>query len=209
MDDIYTSLNLLIKPYSVPRNRIVEMAELTADAFIGNDDPIGNFIFEGEPNHSYLKRRFFRSIVTSCSPDSMHQASSPQMEAMAIWFPPGMDHSQDIDVDPFLESDFQDPETWNRIQAVTEAIMDLTSDLGDSPQWYLHLIAVPPQHAKHHHASGLLAPMIQRARDEGLPCTLITQREENIQRYLHWGFSVVKERKVPGSNERFTAMRKD
>ena len=195
--------------YHVPPESIPMMAEMTADAFIGNDDPIGNFIFQAEPNHLILKRRFFRSIVTSSPPSAVYQASSKDMEAMAIWFPPGMDHSQDIDVDPFLESDFQDPETWNRIQAVMEAIMDLTSDLGDSPQWYLHLIAVPPQHANHHHASGLLAPMIQRARDEGLPCTLITQREENIQRYLHWGFTVVKERQVSGSNERFTAMRKD
>ena len=208
MNDIHTSLNKYTEPYMVPRDRIMEMAELTADAFIGNDDPIGNFIFDGEPNHSYLKRRFFRSIVTSCSPDSLYQASSPQMEALAIWFPPGMDHSQDIDVDPFLESDFQDPETWNRMQAVIDAIMDMTSDLGDTPQWYLHLIAVPPGHACRHHASRLLAPMMQRASDEGLPCTLITQRLENVMRYQHWGFHIVRERSVEGSNEKFTAMRK-
>ena len=45
--------------YTVPLIRLDEMADASAEAFIGNDDPIGRFLFDGEPNHLDLKRRFF------------------------------------------------------------------------------------------------------------------------------------------------------
>jgi hypothetical protein len=51
--------------------------------------------------------------------------------------------------------------------------------------------------------------MMQQAHEEGLPCTLITQRTDNVQRYLHWGFEVVREHEVTSSKEKFTAMRRD
>lgn len=59
--------------YEVPLSRIDEVADASADAFIGGNDPIGNFIFQNEPNHLVLKRRFFRSLVTSCSPKVVTQ----------------------------------------------------------------------------------------------------------------------------------------
>ena len=201
---------LMMNPftYSVPVDRLTEMAEVTADAFIGNDDPIGNYIFADEPGHMTLKRRFFRSIVTSCSSQTIYQASSSRMEAVAIWFPPGMDHSEDVDVDPFLDSDFINPGTMGRMQNVVDVIDALTADLGHEPQWYMHLIAVAPEYAGMHFASRLLMPMIKRAENEGLPCSLITQRMENVKRYEHWGFKVVKEMGVKDSKERFYSMKK-
>jgi len=198
-----------MKIYNVPASRLDEMAEVTADAFIGNNDPIGNYIFENEPQHLHLKRRFFRSIVTSCSPQAVYQALSPDMKSVSIWFPPGMDHSQDTDVDPFQESDFKDPHTEERMNNVMGVIGELTADLGENPQWYMHLIAVPKINAGMHYASQLLSPMIIRAQQERLPCTLITQRKENVIRYQHWGFEVAREMSVKGSKEKFTSMIKN
>ena len=40
--------------YEVPWSRIDEMAEVTADAFIGANDPRGNFMFQNEPEHLVL-----------------------------------------------------------------------------------------------------------------------------------------------------------
>jgi GNAT superfamily N-acetyltransferase len=195
--------------YEVPRDRIDDAADATADAFIGARCPIGMFMFRNEPDRLILKRRFYRAIVTSCSLESVIQATSPDLEAVSIWFPPGMDHSGDVDQDPFSPEDFTDPCTMGRIQAVNDVIDALTGHLGEEPQWYLHLVAVRPHFINRGCASLLVRPMLDRAAGEGLPCTLITQTIENVHKYEHWGFNVVKEMPVPGSREKFCSMRKE
>jgi GNAT superfamily N-acetyltransferase len=195
--------------YEVPRDRIDAAADATADSFIGASCPIGIFMFQGEPDSPVLKRRFYRSLVTSCSPKALIHGTSPDLEAVSIWFPPGMDHSEDVDMDPFVPGDFHDPGTMGRIQAVNDVIDELTGHLGDEPQWYLHLVAVRPQFAGLGYASILVKPMLAKAAGEGLPCTLITQTMDNVRKYEHWGFRVVKEMAVPGSREKFCSMRKE
>ena len=193
----------------MPRDLIDKAADATADSFIGAACPIGIFMFRGEPDHLALKRRFYRSLVTSCSPKAVIHTTSPDLEAVSIWFPPGMDHSEDVDLDPFVPGDFQDPGTMDRMQAVNDVIDALTGHLGDEPQWYLHLVAVRPQFSGRGYASLLTKPMLVKAAAEDLPCTLITQTMNNVRKYEHWGFSVVKEMAVPGSGEKFCSMRKD
>jgi hypothetical protein len=195
--------------YEVPRDRIAEAADAAADAFIGACCPIGIFMFQNEPDHLVLKRRFYRSLVTSCPKKAVTQGSSPGLEAVSIWFPPDIDHSEDVDTDPFCAEDFADPRTMERMQAVNDVIDALTGHLGEEPQWYLHLVAVRPQFIDRGFASPLVKPMLARAATEGIPCTLITQTMENVRKYEHWGFRVVREMAVPGSREKFCSMRKD
>ena len=195
--------------YEVPLSMIDEMADASADAFIGANDPIGNFIFQNEPNHLVLKRQFFRSLVTSCSPNAVRQGISQSLEAVSIWFPPGMDHSEDVDPDPFSAQDFTDIGTLEKMQAVNDVIAALTMHLGQEPQWYLHLVAVRPQFRDRRFSSLLIRPMLDRAEKESLPCTLITQSMENVRKYEHWGFNVVNDMPVARSQEKFCSMRKD
>lgn len=195
--------------YGVPRDRIDEAADATADAFIGARDPIGIFMFRNEPDHLVLKRRFYRSLVTSCPRKAVIQGTSPGLEAVSIWFPPGTDHSEDEDPDPFSPEDFSDPGTMERMQAVNDVIDVLTEHLGQEPQWYLHLVAVRPPFTGQRYSSFLVRPMLTRAADEGIPCTLITQSRENALKYEHWGFRVVREMPVPCSEETFFSMRRD
>jgi GNAT superfamily N-acetyltransferase len=195
--------------YEVPRDRIHEAADAAADAFIGTCDPIGMFMFRNEPDHLVLKRRFYRSLVTSCPRKAVTQGTSPGLEAVSVWFPPGLDHSEDVDPEPLCAEDFADPGTMERMQAVNDVIDALTGHLGEEPQWYLHLVAVRPQFMGHGYSSLLVRPMMTRAAREGIPCTLITQSRENVRKYEHWGFRVVKEMPVPGSRETFCSMQKD
>lgn len=194
--------------YEIPRNRLDEMADASADAFLGAVDPIGNFMFADEPDATTLKKRFFRSLVTSCSPKAVRQGLSTDLEAVSLWFPPGMDHSEDTDPDPFRVEDFKCPQTMARMRAVNDVIAALTALLGQEPQWYLHLVAVRPQFRGLGYSSQMIRPMLTRAGEEGLPCTLITQSSANVQKYEHWGFKAVSEMAVSGSLEKFYSMRK-
>ena len=193
--------------YAIPLTRLDEMAEASAEAFIGNNDPIGRFLFDEEPNHLELKRRFFRSLVTSCPTKALRLASSERMEAISIWFPPGMSHDEDIEADPFRPEDFANPKTFDRLEAVGNVINELTADIGNEPQWYLHLIAARPEVMNQGFSSRLVLPIMAQARADQLPCTLITQSADNVYKYEHWGFRVVKEMPVPGSMEKFYSMR--
>ncbi|MFH1440528.1 MAG: GNAT family N-acetyltransferase [Candidatus Omnitrophota bacterium] len=96
-----------------------------------------------------------------------------------------------------------------KLQAVNDVIVALTADLGSEPQWYLYLVAVRPQFRNQGYSSRLIRSMLDRAKSENLPCTLITQSMENVKKYEHWGFKVVKEMLVPNSQEKFYSMRKD
>jgi len=196
-------------PYDVPRDRIDDAADAPADAFMGASCPIGKFMFLNEPDHLVLKRRFYRSLVTFCPPKVVIGGTSPRLESVSIWFPPGVDHSEDVDPDPFTKTDLSDPRIMERMQAVNDVIDALTKNLGQEPQWYLHLAAVRPQSVDRGYASLLVRPVLTRAAREEFPCTLITQTRENVRTYEHWGFEVVKEMAVPGSREKFCSVRKD
>jgi len=195
--------------YEVPPDKIDEAADATADAFIGARCPLGAFMFRNEPDPLALKRKFYRSLVTSCSKKVVIHGTSPGLEAVSIWFPPSVDHSEDADPEPLSAEDFTDPKTMEKMQAVNDVIEALTGHLNEEPQWYLHLVAVRPQFTGRGYALRLVRPMLARAAREGIPCTLITQTMENVRKYERWGFEVVKEMAVPGSREKFCSMRKD
>lgn len=199
----------LKKLFDIPSTRSEEMAEISADAFIDAEDPIGNFIFQDEPDRYALKRRFFRSLVHSCPPNAIRKGTSPDLEAVSIWFPPGMDHSEDTEADTFAANDFESNQTMERLQAVNEVIATLTADLGSQAQWYLHLVAVSPQFQGQGYASTLIKPMLARADEEHCPCSLITQSLANVKKYERWGFKIVKEISVPQSDEHFYSMRRE
>lgn len=195
--------------YEVSWDKIDEVAEISADAFIGARCPMGTFVFQNEPDPHVLKRKLYRSLVTACSKKVVIHGTSPGLEAVSIWYPPGVDHSEDADPDPFSSEEFTDPETMERLQAVNDVIEALTGDLGEELQWHLHLVIVRPEFAGRGYASLLVRPMLVRAARVGIPCTLITQTMENVHKYERWGFRVVKEMAAPGSQEKFCSMKKD
>lgn len=195
--------------YEIPLSRIDELADVAAEAFLGCSDPLGDFVFQNEPHHLLLKKRLFRSIVTSCSPTAVRQATSPDLEAVSIWFPPGMAPLEDAHLAPFSTEDFADSGTIERVQAVNDVVAALTGHLGQEPQWYLHFVAVRPQFRGRKYSSRLIRPMLDHARNENLPSTLITKFPENIQKYRSWGFEVAEEMTVPHSQGGFASMRRN
>ena len=65
--------------------------------------------------------------------------------------------------------------------------------------WYLYGLGVNPEHQGKGHASSLLKAMFVRIDKEGLPCYLETQNERNVPIYQHYGFKVVEESVIPGT----------
>lgn len=71
------------------------------------------------------------------------------------------------------------------------------SELMPGRHWYLMALGVAPGRQGRGIGAHLLAPILQRADDEGLPCYLETQTERNVAFYRKLGFEVLREVREP------------
>ncbi len=74
------------------------------------------------------------------------------------------------------------------------------------PHWYLELIGVEPELQGKGYAGILLKAMLARLDKENVPCFLETQNQNNVPIYQHFGFKVVEEAIIPGTEMRHWAM---
>ena len=139
-------------------------------------------------------------------------ATSPNLEGVASWVP-----SEKVDFT-----------TWRIIRSGIFSVFfglgkkvisrmlsfgDYTSSLhrnhASSPHLYLFMIGVDPIFQGKGYASKLLKPMFLRIDQEHLPCYLETHNEKNVSIYQHFGFEVVEEGTIPGTNVTHWGMLRD
>jgi len=75
--------------------------------------------------------------------------------------------------------------------AAEPLLAEVASKHPQEPHWYLQLLMVDRAHHGRGLGSALLAPGLQAADREGLPCVLETQAERNLAFYARFGFAVV------------------
>ena len=136
--------------------------------------------------------------------------TSPQVEGIAVWM-----HSDKRKERPFwriLTSGAIWPaiiigiKALKRMQTFDQYIEKKHQELAPDKHWYLSLLAVDPQHQGKGHASKLLNEMLSCIDEEGLHCYLETEGEKNVSMYQHFGFEVVDEFIVAGTNDKLVAM---
>ena len=74
------------------------------------------------------------------------------------------------------------------------------------PHWYLQIIGVDPAYQGQGFSSRLLRPVLERIDRERMPCFLETNTEKNVAIYRRFGFEVVSEDKLPGTEVTSFAM---
>ena len=185
--------------YEVPPERVDELVDVIGQAFSRSPDPPSDYVFELEPDPQLFKERLFSALGKACPPSALRQASSEKMEAISIWFPPGVSYPDDDESELFDPAEFQSPETPKRIAGMLRSIGATIRKLGSEPQWYLHVLATRPEHQGKGHTSVLMRSILARADEEGLPCTLVCPRH-NIPVYEHFGFKVVDETQFADSD---------
>jgi GNAT superfamily N-acetyltransferase len=75
--------------------------------------------------------------------------------------------------------------------------------------WFLEAVGVDPIYHGKGYASVLLKPMLARIDRENLPCYLDTAEEKNVMIYQHYGFQVLEEAVIPGTEITLRAMLRD
>lgn len=139
-------------------------------------------------------------------------ATSPQMEGIAVW----------------LSSDHFPMTIWRTLCAVPLSVIAGFEQAGGSrlkdpslfidarhkalthyKHWNLLFLGVSPDNQGQGYASLLLRPGLARIDAEGMPCFLETMDERNVPRYQHFGFEVIEQSPVPGTELTTWAMLRD
>ena len=138
--------------------------------------------------------------------------TSPAIEGIAVWLP--SDKSEVTLWRAFRAGGWGlqrhlGKETMDRLMAFSTAIDELHKKHLPSPHCYLFFIGVDPSYQGKGYAARLLRPMLERLDWEKIPCYLNTQNEKNISLYEHFGFRVIDQLTIPGSDILHTAMQRD
>jgi ribosomal protein S18 acetylase RimI-like enzyme len=197
-------LNNLVR---LQKSQIKPAAEMLARAF--QDDPSFIYIF---PDVSQRKNKL--PYLWQCNVRygvlyGQAYAISPNLEGVAVWLPYekadmslwGMIRTSPL---PMLPKIGWGP--CRRGWLFNKYANAVHKRHAPSRHWFLQSLGVDPVFQGKGHASTLLRAMFAIIDKEDLPCYLDTQTEKNVSMYQHYGFKVVEEFKIPGTEFRNWAM---
>jgi ribosomal protein S18 acetylase RimI-like enzyme len=140
-------------------------------------------------------------------------ASSEKLEGVAAWLPPGKAPSggwQTIRSVPLSVLFRSARQGAGRMRAYGRYIDHLHRRLVPYPHWYLQIIGVDPTYQGQGFSSRLLRSVLERIDRERMPCYLETNSVKNVAIYRRFGFEVVSEDKMPGTEvTTFAMLRKE
>lgn len=171
--------------------------DLMARAFA--DDPLFRQ-FAPEP---HVRRAVFAHMLRASLPRLYR--SGPDLEAVALWEGPGESGSNIRRA----MADLRAAVGLLRVLGVRRAYALAGFDawaagvrerLTAGPHWHLVLLATDPMEQGRGHAWRLVRPMLDEADRTGLPAYLETHNPANVGVYERYGFTLVEELAVPGTD---------
>jgi ribosomal protein S18 acetylase RimI-like enzyme len=193
-----------VVPFATPQRD--QLSEALARAFF--DDPLTMWVVPGD-NKRRATLPWFFAVATKIAAPFGHTFTTPAVEGGALWLPPGkaiLGMGQMIGAGmlaaPFkfgLSSFMRFMNLMNHMEHLHKR---------DVPQdhWYLMVLGVDPPRQGQGLGGALIAPILERADREGLPCYLETMKEINVTFYRKHGFEVVVDDVIPKGGPRYWTM---
>ena len=139
-------------------------------------------------------------------------ASSAKLEGISAWLPPGkapfglLQIMRSVPLSVLYKFGRQGAK---RMQDYGKYVDTLHHKLVPYPHWYLQIIGVDPAYQGQGISSRLIKPMLERIDREHMPCYVETNTEKNVSIYRRFGFEVVSEDTMPGTDvTNFAMLRK-
>ncbi len=191
------------------QSQIKPASEVAARAF--HNDPVTVHLF---PKNSGLAAMapLYEFDIRYCSLYGETYATSPSLEGIAAWLPPG---ETDMPWHKILRAGALSllfkvkPSMLLRLSHLFRTSVDIRERQSPFPHWYLSLLCVAPEHQGKGYGSALLSPMLARIDSEHLPCYLETTEKKNVLFYERHGFRVVETGKIPDAPLMFWTMLRD
>lgn len=173
--------------------------EVLARAF--ERDPKMDYFTSDTGDHRALTRQILRFELAYGILYGEVYAPSPAMEGVAVWLPSKkaeISFWRAVRAGALSLRRHVGGDVMKRILAFSEYIDALHREHLPDAHWYLFFIGVDPDHQGKGIASRLIRPMLARFDREGVSCYLVTQNEQNVPLYEHYGFGVISRSTIPG-----------
>ena len=85
------------------------------------------------------------------------------------------------------------------MQAYGKYVDNLHRKLVPYPHWCLQIIGVDPVYQGQGLSNRLVSPVLERIDREQMPCFVETNSEKNVIIYRRFGFEVISEDNIPGT----------
>lgn len=185
---------------------VPELTAVLARAF--DDDPFVNWM--GAPDRRRA-RRVYDAMDLGLSGLSMRHDevyTTDGVRGGALWAPPGkwkMGLLQQLLLTPKMVR----TTTWKRLPSVLGGINAVEKKHPQEPHFYLFVLGVDPDHQGKSVGTQLLAPVLARCDQEGIPAYLESSKERNLPLYERNGFRVTEVFQVPNGGPPLWLMWRD
>jgi ribosomal protein S18 acetylase RimI-like enzyme len=175
------------------------------------EDELYKYIVPDEHQRTEFLRNFFAFRLRYGMKFGEVQTTSEHCEGVAIWIP---FQNRKMSIPRILRSGVLsamrsiDAGTRQKLMAIQD-FAERTREKVLKPHWHLSPIAVHPDHQGQGHAGILIRSMLVRLDRERAACLLETQTGRNVSMYERFGFKVIDEGIIPGSNVRHWVMWRD
>ena len=196
--------------FRLTKNETTHAVETLTKAF--ENDPLYSFLIPDEEKRNALLPHFFKFRLRYGLSYGEVYSISQNVEGLAVWLPYNnitMTPLRILKCGGFQMSLRAGKNTMNRLSLLEEFTSNIHKRNANFPHWYLSPIAVHPLFQRKGHAGTLLTTMLKRIDEEHLPCFLETQSEYNVSLYEKYGFKIVEENKLPGTNLTHWSMLRD
>ncbi len=174
-------------------------AEVLARSF--EQDPKMTYFTSDTEEHRALARHILAFELAYGILYGEVYAPSPAMEGVAVWLPSEkaeISFWRAVRAGAFSLRRHVGGDVMKRILSFSEYTDALHREHLPGSHWYLFFIGVDPATRGREYASRLIRPMLARLDREGASCYLVTQNEQNVPLYEHYGFTVLAHSTIPG-----------
>jgi ribosomal protein S18 acetylase RimI-like enzyme len=167
------------------------------------------YYFHDETQRRAVADTFVFIALSVCLKYGEVYATSEKLEGVAAWLPPGKapfgswQMMRSVPLSALFRFGRQGA---NRLRSYGAYVDRLHRKLVPYPHWYLQIIGVGPAYQGQGFSSRLLRPVLERIDRERMPCYLETNAEKNVAIYRRFGFEVVSEDTLPGTEVTSFAM---
>ena len=180
---------------------LIEKASITSAAAFA-DDPTTDYLIPEPKKRGNLRYAFEYYFRLSVLDREETYTTSPLCEGVASWV---RSESRGSIINIVRAGWPGLPLRCGWRSLIRETIMEnrygsLRERLAPKPHIYLSTLAVAPEHQGQGYASRLIKPMLERLDREMVPAYVETQNLKNKAMYEHWGFELLKEDRMPGTD---------
>jgi ribosomal protein S18 acetylase RimI-like enzyme len=183
-----------LRPEQIP-----DAAAVLARAF--QDDPAWSWVIPDPARREKVLPRLFRLGFELI--DAELWTTTEGMHGCSRWLAPGR---PGVNAGPAVRAIVATP--WllrgatSRFLAYGRAVDNLRRLAAPVPHWYLAGIGVEPDEQRRGIGGALMAPGIEAAERDGVPCALLTNSEQNLSFYEAQGFVTMLEGQTPRGGPR-------